>query len=171
MTKLKPRHPVPDLDVQTLDGDTWKLADQAPEYFTMIVFYRGLHCPICKPYLRDLDRRVSDFASLGVDLIAISSDTQERAARSQQEWQLQNLAIGYGLPIAKAREWGLYVSRAIKEEEPAEFIEPGLFLIKPDKTLYSSVVNTMPFARPAFSEILTALDFIIKKDYPARGEA
>jgi hypothetical protein len=25
----------------------------------MLVFYRGLHCPICKGYLRDLDRKPS----------------------------------------------------------------------------------------------------------------
>jgi hypothetical protein len=28
----------------------------------------------------------------------------------------------------------------------------------------------MPFARPHFDDILTALDFVIAKDYPARGE-
>jgi hypothetical protein len=29
----------------------------------------------------------------------------------------------------------------------------------------------MPFARPHFKEILAAIDFIVEKDYPARGEA
>jgi hypothetical protein len=29
----------------------------------------------------------------------------------------------------------------------------------------------MPFARPRFSEILGAIDFILRNDYPARGEA
>jgi hypothetical protein len=28
----------------------------------------------------------------------------------------------------------------------------------------------MPFARPVFKEMLSAIDFIIKNDYPARGE-
>jgi hypothetical protein len=28
----------------------------------------------------------------------------------------------------------------------------------------------MPFARPHFGDVLTALDFVIAKDYPARGE-
>jgi hypothetical protein len=28
----------------------------------------------------------------------------------------------------------------------------------------------MPFVRPKFSEMLQALDFVIKNDYPARGE-
>jgi hypothetical protein len=43
--------------------------------------------------------------------------------------------------------------------------------IKPDQTLYASSVATMPFARPHFKEILAAIDFIVEKDYPARGEA
>jgi len=28
----------------------------------------------------------------------------------------------------------------------------------------------MPFARPAFTDLLGAIDFAISKDYPARGE-
>ena len=55
-------------------------------------------------------------------------------------------------------------------EEPALFSEPGLFLVRPDGTLYFGTVQTMPFARPAFAEILGALDFVIAKNYPARGE-
>ena len=30
--------------------------------------------------------------------------------------------------------------------------------------------QTMPFARPLFSELLQSIDFAIAKDYPARGE-
>lgn len=56
-------------------------------------------------------------------------------------------------------------------EEPPRFAEPGIFLIRPDGSVYFAAVQTMPFARPHFSEILSALDFILKNDYPARGEA
>jgi hypothetical protein len=31
-------------------------------------------------------------------------------------------------------------------------------------------VQTMPFARPHFDELLAAIDFALAKDYPARGE-
>jgi hypothetical protein len=50
------------------------------------------------------------------------------------------------------------------------FSEPGLFLVSPDQSLYYGSVQTMPFARPHFSELLGALDFAIANDYPARGE-
>ena len=74
-----------------------------------------------------------------------------------------------------ARRWGLYISTSkgktsIGLEEPALFSEPGVFLIKPDQTLYYGSTQTMPFARPSFSDLLAAVDFAIQKDYPARGE-
>jgi hypothetical protein len=54
--------------------------------------------------------------------------------------------------------------------EPPLFSEPGIFLVRPDRTLYFSSVQTMPFARPHLADILGALDFVIAEDYPARGE-
>lgn len=171
MAGLKPRITVPDLEVPLLDGGTWKLRDQTPQNFTMVVFYRGLHCPICKSYLRELDGKVGEFTGRGVNVIVVSSDSRERAEKAKQDWGLNHVSIGYGLTIAKAREWGLYVSRAIKESEPAEFSEPGLFLVKPDQTLFCASVNTMPFARASFSDVLNAVDFVVKNNYPARGEA
>jgi peroxiredoxin len=168
---IKPTHPVPELDLATLDGGRFRMLERRPKAFTMIVFYRGLHCPICKPYLRDLDRKLEEFENRGVDVIAVSTDTRERAARSKEEWEIGRLPIAYGLEIAKAREWGLFISRGIKESEPAEFAEPGLFLVRPDGTLYAASVQRMPFARPHFSDVLAAVDFITKNDYPPRGEA
>jgi len=55
-------------------------------------------------------------------------------------------------------------------EEPAWFSEPGVFLVKPDRTLYYGSTQSMPFARPQFQDLLGAIDFAIAKDYPARGE-
>lgn len=168
---LKPLQPVPALDIQMLSGERFRLSERNPDAFTMIVFYRGLHCPICKPWLGDLDVRVSDFAALGVDAVAASCDGRERAAQSRSEWRLEHLDIGYGVGIPTAREWGLYISKGIKEGEPSEFSEPGLFLVRPDRTLYSGTVSTMPFARPRFEDVLGAVRFIVEKNYPPRGEA
>ncbi len=171
MDAIKPGQPVPELRVETLGGNIWKVSQQQPKNFTLVVFYRGYHCPICKPYLRDLHSKLAQFAELGVDVIAISSDTRERAEKTRKEWEINHLRIGYGLSLDTAREWGLFVSHAIRDSEPAQFSEPGLFLIRPDGTLYAAAIQTMPFARPRFDELLGALKFIIENDYPARGEA
>jgi peroxiredoxin len=168
---IKPRTKVPALDLPTLQSGRFNLAERRPQSFTMLVFYRGLHCPICKTHLRDLDRRLEDFAKRGVQAVAISTDTHERAEQSRKDWGIEHLTIAYGLSIDQARQWGLYVSSAIRNEEPPLFAEPGLFLIRPDATLYCCSVQTMPFARPSFTELLQAVSFIIERNYPGRGEA
>lgn len=175
MSKLYPRQAVPALSVATLSGARWTLSEQRPERFTLIVFYRGLHCPICRGYIGELDRSFDEFYKRGVGVIAISSDVQERAAQAKETWGLTTLPIGYGVSLDLAREWGLYISSgrgrtSVGIEEPAQFSEPGVFLIRPNGTLYWSSIQTMPFARPGFKEMLGAIDFVIKNDYPARGE-
>ena len=175
LTPLFPRQPVPSLDLPTVGGGTWSLGAQTPENFTMVVFYRGLHCPICSMYLGDLNRKVDEFAKRGVNIVVASSDSAERAAEAKEKWGLDRLTVAYGLSLDKAREWGLYLSSSRGTtssgyEEPALFAEPGLFLVRPDGTLYFATVQTMPFARPSFADILKALDFVLANDYPGRGE-
>ncbi len=172
---LFPRQPVPSLAVATVGGEPWQLGAQTPENFTLVVFYRGFHCPVCANYLADLEKKLGEFEKRGVEVVALSSDTQERAARSKEAWGLAQLTVGYGLGLEKAREWGLYISTSRGKtsagvDEPALFSEPALYLVRPDGTLYFGSVQTMPFARPNFREVLAALDFVMSKDYPARGE-
>ena len=166
-----PTRTAPSLRLETLSAGQWILAARQPERFTMVVFYRGLHCPVCRAYLAELERKLPAFTERGVDVIAVSGDDAERARRTVEEWKLENLTIGYGQSIASMREWGLFVSHAIKEPEPELFGEPGLFLVRPDGTLYYAAINSMPFGRPRLDDMLAALDFIIARDYPARGEA
>ena len=175
LTPLYPRRPVPPLSVPTVDGGHWTLGEQTPENFTMVVFYRGLHCPICSKYLADLNSKIDAFRQRGVELIVLSSDDAERAADAKQRWKLDKLTVGYGVSLDTARQWGLYISTgrgktSIGVDEPALFAEPGLYLVRPDGTLYFGTVQTMPFARPSFGDILPAIDFVLKNDYPARGE-
>jgi peroxiredoxin len=172
---LVPRRPAPALSIATLAHGRFDLHDAKPERFTLLCFYRGLHCPICANYLKELERLTPDFASRGVETIAISSDGAERAAEMAKKIEAKALRIGYGLALTKAREWGLYVSTSrgktsIGIEEPALFSEPGVFLIRPDRSIYYLSVQSMPFVRPNFAEMIGALDFVIKNDYPARGE-
>jgi peroxiredoxin len=58
---LLPRHPVPQLQVPTLDGSRFVLGASPAPTFDMVVFYRGLHCPICAKYLTELARLLPEF--------------------------------------------------------------------------------------------------------------
>ena len=172
---LMPRQPVPALQVPTLAHGAFNLAEDAAANFTLVVFYRGLHCPICLKYLLELARLRPEFEKRGVKVIAISNDGRERAQAMADKVKSPELRVGFDLALAAAREWGLYISTSrgttsIGIEEPALFSEPGVFIVRPDGTLYYAAVQTMPFARPHFDELLAALDFALAKNYPARGE-
>ncbi|PZS23126.1 MAG: hypothetical protein DLM54_01845 [Acidimicrobiales bacterium] len=69
------------------------------------------------------------------------------------------------------RDGGLLVSKGIKDPEPDLFGEPGVFLIRPDTTVYMAAVDSMPVARPRIADILGATKFFTDNNYPARGEA
>ena len=174
-TALMPRHPVPALNVPLTSGDRFVLGANPGERFDLIVFYRGLHCPICAKYLLELERLAPEFAKRGVQVLAVSSDDAERGLAMAEKVKAGTMQMAYGLSLKSAQQWGLYISASrgktsIGIEEPALFSEPGVFLIRPDGTLYYGAVQTMPFARPQFQDLLGAIDFAIANDYPARGE-
>ncbi|MGH3629718.1 MAG: peroxiredoxin-like family protein [Sciscionella sp.] len=167
-----PTAPAPELDVPLVGGGRFRLADQQPDKFSLVVFYRGLHCPICRGYLAQLEHALDEFHAAGVtSVVAVSGDDAEKAQRSVTDWRLDRLNVGYGQSVDSMREWGLFVSKGIKDPEPELFGEPGVFLLRPDATVYMAAVNSMPAARPRIEDILGAAKFFGENDYPARGEA
>jgi len=175
LQSLMPRHPVPVLNAPLVAGERFVLGAAPGERFDLVVFYRGLHCPLCAKYLLELERLVPEFEKRGVKVIAVSSDNEERGRLMAEKINARSLKFAYGLSLRSARQWGLYISSSrgktsIGIEEPELFSEPGVFIVKPDGTLYYGAVQTMPFARPQFQDLLGAIDFAIAHDYPARGE-
>lgn len=174
-TKLIPRQSVPDLQLELAGGGIWSLHEETPENFSLLIFYRGWHCPICRAQLLNAQSRLYDFRRRGVRVVAISTDDGNRAALTKKRWGLDRLDIAYGLSLEQARAWGLYISTKREAtptgvEEPDMFNEPGLFLIRPDKTLFYGSVQSGPFARSTFLDLIQAIDFVVQNDYPARGE-
>jgi peroxiredoxin len=76
---LIPRQKAPALVVETLGHGRFDLATERPERMTLVCFYRGLHCPICANYLKELDRLIPEFAARGVGTIAIQMWRSVRA--------------------------------------------------------------------------------------------
>jgi len=100
MTDLRPiipRQRAPGLVVPLAGGGVYDLVLDQPKLFSMVVFYRGLHCQQCNAYLVELDAMLGAFDTRGVTTVAISCDEVSRGARTQADWGLKNLRIGYGL--------------------------------------------------------------------------
>ena len=157
--QIIPGEKTPSLILNTLDNEEWSLEKKLNNNMTMIVFYRGLHCPICSDFLKLIESQLEDYKKANTNVIAISMDI----------WELSNLKIAYDLSAEKAREWNLYISNSIKEAESDVFCEPGLFIVKQDGSLYIVNTSNMPFARPDISSLPTKLIFAQEKGYPVRG--
>jgi peroxiredoxin len=168
--RVRPRDPAPPLEVDLLSGGTYVLSEQRPAQFSMVVFFRGLHCPVCGSQLRELERGLDELEKRGVEVIAVSGETRERTQQLHDAWHLDQLPLGYGLTEAQMRSWGLFVSRGIGDE-PGLFNEPGLFLITPEGTLFYGSLLSMPVGRPRLPDLLAGIDYWVEHGYPARGEA
>ena len=168
-TSLVPGQKVPPLQVGLLSGQTFDISSEAPETFTVIYFYRGLHCPICKEQLEGLSGCLEDFSAIGAEPIAISMDSLKRARETSDAWSIDGLRLGYNLTAEDAQRWGLHISKAVKDPEPPYFTEPGVFIVRPDGTLYAQYLQSVPFARPRTDDLIAGLKFILENDYPARG--
>ena len=137
----------------------------------MVVFFRGLHCPVCRAQLTELNRRLGELEERGIDVVAVSGETRERTIQLAEEWRLERLPLSYGLTEAQMRAWGLFISHGINDTEPALFNEPGLFLISPDHAVYYESILSMPVGRPRLDDLLSGIDYWTTHGYPARGEA
>jgi len=167
---IKPGDKVPALNLPlTIDAE-YDLSKQTPNNFTLIVFYRGKHCPICKNQLKSLAGKLDEFTKRGINTVAVSMDSKERAMVVDSEWESGDVPLAYSMSEDTAREWGLYISKKREgSDEPDVFSEPGMFLVRPDGTLYYASTQNAPFARPPFDELLQGIDYILKNDYPTRG--
>jgi peroxiredoxin len=187
-TTVHTNTPAPALVVPTLTGETFDLAAQNPDSFTIVVFYRGRHCPICIGQLKEVEASADLAKAHGMNVIAISMDTKEKALNTvaaviaatpsadgedkkiAEAAAAFSLPIGYGMTEEQARSWGLYMSQGLPQTtEPAVFNEPGIYVMKPDKTVFFAHTQSAPFTRPNFQHLLGGLQFAVQNNYPARG--
>lgn len=172
---LIPTHQVPDLGLPLVGGgttDDLKLGTGDGGRFSMVVFYRGLHCPICRKQLAEIDKRIEDLKAAGIGrVVAVSMEASERSSQVVDQWHLASLPVAYGLGEEAARSWGLNLSHAIKDGEPDLFNEPGIFILDEDGTLFWSSTATMPFGRPSLDDVIAGVKYAQEHDYPARGAA
>ena len=164
-----PGKKAPSLNIETISGNIWSLDNHLNKSKCMIVFYRGLHCPVCSVFLKQIESQLLEYKKSNTEVIAVSMDNKEKALKVKSDWSIKNLNIAFGLSEENARNWGLYISKSIKEAESDLFCEPGLFIIKEDGTVYLANTSNMPWARPDLTDFPAKLIFAEENNYPVRG--
>lgn len=142
-----------------------------PNEWRVVVVYRGKHCPVCTRYLTELNDLLPKLTTLGIDLVAVSADSLEKAQAHLTDIK-PAYPVGYGLSVDQMQALGLYVSEPRSPEETDRpFSEPGLFVINTDGLLQVVDISNAPFARPDLGSLAMGLGFIRNPDnnYPIRG--
>ena len=167
--KLTPDSQAPNLKLPLVGGGEFDLASEKPTNFTMVLFYRGYHCPVCKNYLSSLVSLLDDYNAAGFNTVIASMNGAELAEKTVSEWGLSSLRVAHSLTVDDAKNWGLWISKAFKDVEADIFTEPGLFWIRPDGKLYLADISNMPWARPDLGNLVSKVGYALENNYPARG--
>ena len=130
MNTLDAGTPFPQIQMNTVGGGTRTLgkAHNGHEW-QLVVVYRGLHCPICKRYLSQLQEMASAFYDQKVEVIVVSADPLEKAQKMVEEQALE-LPVAYDLSPEQMAQLGLYISDPRSPQETDRpFAEPGTFVV------------------------------------------
>lgn len=137
--------------------------------WTLLVVYRGKHCPLCRTYLKTLTDLLPKLQTLNVSVQVVSGDPEQKATAqaSEENWPFP---LGYGLTVEQMRTLGLYISTPRSAQETDRpFPEPALFLINPDGNVQIVDISNAPFARPDLNAIVAGIELIQQRTYPIRG--
>ncbi|MBT6958076.1 MAG: redoxin domain-containing protein, partial [Opitutae bacterium] len=127
--------------------------------------YRGLHCPLCKGYLKKLESLKDKFLAIGAEIIAISGDPEAKALS-----MAESTGLAYGLNIGQMQDLGLYISHPRSPEETDRpFPEPGMFGVNAEGKVQLIDISNTPFNRSDLSELIETVEWIKENDYPIRG--
>lgn len=169
MTSNRPEagRPLPRTVVSRLGGGELVLGKS--DGWTLVVVYRGKHCPLCRTYLKTLTDLLPRLQQLNVTVQVVSGDPEQKATAqiAEEHWPF---ALGYGLTVEQMRSLGLYISTPRSPQETDRpFPEPALFLINPEGNLQIVDISNAPFSRPDLNAIVAGIELIQKRAYPIRG--
>ena len=99
---LNSGQPFPQVDLPKLGGGKLTLGRPASAEWQLVFVYRGLHCPICKGYLTELQGKLSEFSETGIEVVVVSGDPEPKAARMVEETGL-TAPMGHDLTVPQMR--------------------------------------------------------------------
>ena len=168
--KLDSGGTLPEITLKLVGGGEATLGKaEQPGNWRLVFIYRGLHCPICKKYLKQLDSLSAQFADAGAEIIVASADPETKAAAMVEEIEIK-LQVAYDLSIEQMQSLGLWISEPRSDDETDRpFGEPALFAINSEGRIQLIDQSNTPFNRADLTELLDTVTWVRENDYPIRG--
>lgn len=142
--------PAPDFDVAAVLGsgeivDSYKRSDAMAGKYGLVFFYPLDFTFVCPSELIALDHRMDKFRELGVEVVAVSIDSQF----THNAWR--NTAIEKGgigaVSYTMAADVNHDICRSYDVEEAGGVAFRGAFIIDKEGNVRSQVVNDLPLGR------------------------
>ena len=102
-----------------------RLVESGP---VVIIFHRGLHCPICTRHLLHISERMADFTRAGVQVVAIGPDTPAEARVS--------LDVTGPIAMPLLSDSGDLTARAFGLESSSHGLQHGTFVVDRSRRIH-----------------------------------
>jgi peroxiredoxin (alkyl hydroperoxide reductase subunit C) len=142
--------PAPDFDVAAVTGsgeivDSYKRSEQMAGKYGLVFFYPLDFTFVCPSELIALDRRMAQFRDLGVEVVAVSIDSQF----THNAWRntpVEKGGIG-DVSYTMAADVSHDIARAYDVESAGGVAFRGAFLIDRDGVVRAQLINDLPLGR------------------------
>ena len=142
--------PAPDFDVAAVLGtgeivDSYKRSEMMKGKYGLVFFYPLDFTFVCPSELIALDHRMDKFRELGVEVVAVSIDSQF----THNAWRNTSVNDGGIGPVSytMAADVNHDICRAYDVESAGGVAFRGAFLIDPEGNVRSQLVNDLPLGR------------------------
>jgi len=85
---LKVGMKAPDFALQSPDGKTIKLSEELKKQPVVLMFYRGVWCPVCIRYLAEFQEAAPQITAKGAKVIAITPETNDNIAETIEKTKI-----------------------------------------------------------------------------------
>src|SRR5215213_380759 len=145
---MKNGEKAPDFTLKDLDGNDWRLADQAGKT-VVLLFYPGDNTPVCTAQLCSVRDHWSDYQATGAEVVGISTDTVESH---------QGFAEKHSLPLRLLSD----TDRAVSEMYDMKSwlsgrSARGVVVVDKDGKIAYKKAEAISLFRPKDDDVLTAI--------------
>ncbi len=170
----------PNMNVTTVDGESYSITESVRNEPAIVIFYRGGWCPYCNMHLQELRTIEDKLIEMGYNIYAVSPDTPEKLTESLETLDMQytllsdsDLALGQALGIVfqeetEQVEWLRDHEMDIEEYSGRDhhlLPVPAVFIVDTDAEIKFSFVHPDYRIRLDSQVLLTAARSLLDQDW------
>lgn len=158
---LLPGDGFPSITLEGIDETSVSIGQR--DGWTLLLVYRGAHCGICKKLLREVEKYRKAWSDLGVETLAICSDSAAEVKKFFDEAGYQGFGAG-GLTVDQMKSLGVWVTDTDQSGLSHAHPEPALFLIDREGCVAAAEATTIAFIRPDLATLDSGLKFLVGRN-------